>query len=276
MKKIIMVVLMLSLLSLSVYAEDTTLDTSQVETTVTINGDYLYSDAHHMLNGDTVFVVGKYLIEAFGGRIQWNKDEQIMRVLLEGDIIDFTIGSDIVYINEMPYELNKAPYIKDGRTMIPLKFVSDVFECDVKWIQETYTVEITKEGLEIPDRLKTERNYTDEDFYWLAKITTVESGEQSFEMALAIANTVVNRMNDYRFPNTIHDVIFQIDTYVQFPPAHKSSFVDKEAGYLSRIAAKKALEGVNNIGYSLYFNNAPFRSKTDDLIRVIHGEYFYE
>jgi len=267
---------MVTLLNLSVYAEDTTLDTSQVETSVTINGDYLYSDTHHMLNGDTVFVVGKYLIEAFGGRIQWNPDEQIMRVLLDGDIIDFTIGSKTVYINETAYELNKAPYIKDGRTMIPLKFVSDIFECDVEWIQETYTVKITKEGLQLPENLKVERSYTDEDLYWLSKITTVESGEQSFEMALAIANTVVNRMKDYRFPNTIHDVIFQIDTYVQFPPAHKSSFADKEAGYLSRIAAKKALEGINNIGYSLYFNNAPFRSKSEDLIRIIDGEYFYE
>ena len=38
---------------------------------------------------------------------------------------------------------------------------------------------------------------------------------------------------------------------------------------------QKALEGVNNIGYSLYFNNSPFRSKPNDLIKIIDGEYFY-
>ena len=84
--------------------------------------------------------------------------------------------------------------------------------------------------------------------YLLSKSVTVESGDKSLEMALAIAITVLNRVGDSRFPDTIEGVIYQVDVYKQFPPTHKASFKDLEPTYLSKIAAKKTLEGINNIG----------------------------
>ena len=40
-------------------------------------------------------------------------------------------------------------------------------------------------------------------------------------------------------------------------------------------AAKMALEGVNNIGTCLYFNNRPFTSRSGSFYKKIEGEYFY-
>ncbi len=181
------------------------------------------------------------------------------------------VGSIEATVNNEMVQMHKPSFIVDGRTMIPLRFVSEQFGAEVSWDQSTYTVSIVDEEVLVPSEYIYDRWYTDEDLYLLSKIVTVESGDVSLEMAMAIANTVLNRVKDSRFPNTVSEVIYQVDRHVQFPPAHKASFASKEPSYLSTIAAKKALEGVNNIGYSLYFNNQPFKSKPDDLIRVIDG-----
>lgn len=278
MKKILCIILTLiiiytNIVSYEVFAENN--ENYVVETSVKINDSFLYADTQHILVDGTVFVVGRYLVEAFGGTIGWNGETQTVSISLNDQLIEMTIGSLEASIDGVTIELYKAPFISDGRTMIPLRFISEYFGCEVTWVQETYTVNIIKNGLEIPEKYIVTRNYTDEDLYLLSKIVTVESGDKSLEMAMAIANTVLNRVKDTRFPNTVEGVIYQVDRYKQFPPAHKSSFKDLKATGLSIIASKKALEGVNNIGGSLFFNNQPFKSKSNDLIRIIDGEYFY-
>lgn len=275
MKKILCIILALIIMNAIAFGNETVDTSDVVETSVKINDSYLYSDTSHILMQDTVFVVGRYLVEALGGTIEWIDGTKTVKMILDEHVIEIVIGSLEATVDGEAVQLYKAPFIKDGRTMIPLKFVSENFGCDVSWRQSTYTVDIVNDELVIPEAYIYERNYTDEDLYLLSKIVTVESGDESLEMAMAIANTVLNRVNDSRFPDTVDGVIYQVDTYTQFPPAHKSSFQDLEPTYLSVIASKKALEGVNNIGESLFFNNQPFKSKSNDLIRIIDGEYFY-
>lgn len=277
MKKIICIVLAFIIMTTSSFAYEASGEKEEliVETSVVINDSYLYSDTQHILVEDTVFVVGRYLVEALGGTIEWIESTQTVKMTLDEHVIEIMIGSTEATIDGVVVQLYKAPFIKDGRTMIPLKFVSEHFGCEVSWIQSTYTVDIMKDGLVVPEDLIATRTYTDDDLYMLSKIVTVESGDKSLEVAMAIANTVLNRVKDSRFPDTLEGVIYQVDVHKQFPPAHKSSFETLEPTQLSIIASKKALEGINNIDNSLFFNNQPFKSKADDLIRIIDGEYFY-
>jgi len=69
----------------------------------------------------------------------------------------------------------------------------------------------------------------------------------------------------------VYDVIFQKG---QFPPAYKSGFKELVPPDECIIAAKMALEGVNNIGNCLYFNNRPFTSRSGTFYKKIEGEYF--
>jgi len=278
LKYIILLVLSMAIVGCNVdTAYANTIEESQiVETSVKINNQFLVADTPHILVEDSVFVVGRYLVEALGGTIGWTEETQTVSMVLEDKAIDIVIGSLESVVDGTSVALYKAPFIKDGRTMIPLRFVSEYFGCDVEWIQQTYTVVMEKDGLEVPKAYIYDRSYTDEDLYLLSKIVTVESGDHSLEMAMAIANTVLNRVKDDRFPNTIAEVIYQVDVYQQFPPAHKASFETLTPKPISIKASKRALEGVNNIGPSLFFNNQPFKSKTNDLIKIIDGEYFYK
>lgn len=94
--------------------------------------------------------------------------------------------------------------------------------------------------------------YTEEDFELLAKITMVEAGYEPYEGQLAVANVILNRVKDPRFPNTIRDVIY---AGKQFPPAHNGLLDKSVPSATAKRAAKDALNGKNNIQDAVYFYN---------------------
>lgn len=46
-------------------------------------------------------------------------------------VLDLTIGSTTAFKNGNPITLQAAPYISNGRTMVPLRFISEAFGCEV-------------------------------------------------------------------------------------------------------------------------------------------------
>lgn len=57
------------------------------------------------------------------------------------------------------------------------------------------------------DSVTAEREYG-EDLILLARMVYAEAGNQPFEGKCAVADTVLNRVDDERFPNTIEGVIY--------------------------------------------------------------------
>jgi N-acetylmuramoyl-L-alanine amidase len=103
--------------------------------------------------------------------------------------------------------------------------------------------------------------FAETDRLLLAKITQVEAGDESYESQLAVANVILNRVKDSRFPKTIRDVIY---SGKQFPPAH-NGILDRSVPKADALrAAKDALNGKNNIEDAVYFYNP----------RVSKGEFW--
>jgi N-acetylmuramoyl-L-alanine amidase len=90
------------------------------------------------------------------------------------------------------------------------------------------------------------------DYILLAKIIQVEVGYESYEAQLAVGSVIMNRVNDKRFPNTIHDVIYQRG---QFPPAHNGLLAKSKPNESVLRAAKAVLNGENNVKGAVYFYN---------------------
>ncbi|WP_338552752.1 cell wall hydrolase [Paenibacillus sp. KS-LC4] len=94
--------------------------------------------------------------------------------------------------------------------------------------------------------------FTEADLTLLAKITMVESGYESYQGQLALANVILNRVKDSRFPNSIREVIY---SGRQFPPAHNGLLDKSKPNEGSLRAAKEALNGKNNVQNAIYFFN---------------------
>ena len=243
---------------------------------VHLNGVELAFDSPpYIVDGRTMVPV-RAITEALGAQVDWDGETEIITIsIFETTTLYLKIGISAYVINGNSYVMDAAPEIREGRTMVPLRFVAEGLGCDVIWHEATSSVELTKEGFVVSEAFAVNKDYTDEDLLWLARIVNVEGLDIGYEAKLAIANVVINRAKGDEYPDTVYKVIMDNDYAIQFPPAHRSSFQSLEPDEQSWLVAEDALKGNNNIDDCLYFNNRPFKSKADDLYKVIEGEYFY-
>ena len=122
---------------------------------------------------------------------------------------------------------------------------------------------------------KPAKPFTESDLMLLAKITMVEAGYEPFEGQLALANVILNRVKDPKFPDTIQDVIY---SGRQFPPAHNGLLDKSKPNASSLRAAKDALNGRNNIQDAVYFFNpevsrGPYWSSLDAIATIGHHRF---
>ena len=70
--------------------------------------------------------------------------KEVTVVVYKKTVIDLQIGNPVARVNGEygePYEA--APYIKNGRTMVPLRLIAEAFGATVEWIPETRGINIT-------------------------------------------------------------------------------------------------------------------------------------
>ncbi|MEL7568061.1 MAG: copper amine oxidase N-terminal domain-containing protein [Dehalobacterium sp.] len=54
--------------------------------------------------------------------------------------IILTIGSKTGYVDEVPHQLEAAPFLVSGRTLLPLRFVGEAFGINFTWDEQSKTV----------------------------------------------------------------------------------------------------------------------------------------
>ncbi len=96
-------------------------------------------------NGNTMIPL-RGLLEEMGATIEWNGDNQSIKVKKGLITIDMQIRRKQVYVTNakgtIRYSFRTAPIIKDSRTFIPLRFISENLGYDVIWNGETRTITI--------------------------------------------------------------------------------------------------------------------------------------
>ncbi|HPZ45120.1 MAG TPA: ABC transporter substrate-binding protein [Coprothermobacter proteolyticus] len=96
-----------------------------------LNGvSYQMEVAPEIIKGRT-FVPIRFIGEAFGGDVGWQDATRTVTLKSEGKTIKFTVGRTSATVDGKPYTLDAAPYIKNSRTMVPVRFVSEVLGLSV-------------------------------------------------------------------------------------------------------------------------------------------------
>lgn len=273
----IAIVLLLCVSLTGVFAYKTSSGVSpQIFITLKVNDVIVKTDVDPYIKDERVFVPIRFIAEILGKQVHYDQDAKRAVIVGNGKTIVLRIDDNSISINGNLEYIDAPAEITNGRTMIPLRALSERLNIDVIWDPMTLSVLLNKEGLKIPDKYIYDRQYSDEDLLWLSRIVTIETGWQAFDAKLGVANVVMNRITSPIFPNTVYDVIYDTNYTVQFPPAFYSNFAQLVPKRESVIAAKMAFEGINNVSTCLFFNYVPFRSKRpDELYAIYDGEYFY-
>lgn len=113
---------------------------------MTVNGTEKPIDAEGtspVIRDNRTLLPVRAVIEEFGGSVEWDGDTRTVTLLCGGTEVKLTIDSTAAYVGGEERTLDVAPVIIGGRTMLPIRFVSDCFDIDVKWDGEARTVTLT-------------------------------------------------------------------------------------------------------------------------------------
>jgi len=136
----------------TVYYKTQTVIVLQIgQTTFTVNSSPNTLDSPPIIkNGRTLLPI-RPIVEALGGSVSWDGTERKVTVSLGSTTIELWIGKNTARVNgtDTPIDSTNSkvvPEIINGRTMLPLRFVTENLGCQLQWDPNTQTITITYQG----------------------------------------------------------------------------------------------------------------------------------
>ncbi len=110
------------------------------------NGAYVsFPDARPEIRDDRTMVPVRAFMECVGAEVSYEAGVVALR-LTDGRALRFTVGETTVMVAdgavENTLEMDVAPYIKEGRTYVPIRFFSEALGLDVLWDEDYSTAVI--------------------------------------------------------------------------------------------------------------------------------------
>lgn len=98
----------------------------------------------------------RFVADNLGAETSWNEEKQIATIKKDDKVIDICIRCKKVFVNGKQVETDSIGEKKDDlRTMVPLRFISEMFGAKVGWDEKTLTVTIdTDVKAEVPQTEK--------------------------------------------------------------------------------------------------------------------------
>jgi hypothetical protein len=107
-----------------------------------VNGNAVALDAPPVIKNGRTLVPLRFVSEAFGAILTWDPVFQIIDIKLGGSVVRLQIGKNFASVNGKKAMLDVPPVIVKGRTMVPIRFVSESLDANVVWDGETKTITI--------------------------------------------------------------------------------------------------------------------------------------
>jgi hypothetical protein len=105
--------------------------------TVMLNGGPLVADVEPELVKGQMHTGFRALFSATGARIEWLAEQRTARCVTDSLVVEVPIGSRIATVNGRHVDMGAVATIKNGRTMIPLRFFGQVTSSIVSWDAQT-------------------------------------------------------------------------------------------------------------------------------------------
>ena len=109
---------------------------------VLLDGEPVSFDAQPEILAGTTFVPLRSIFEQLGAEVEWNQQWQEALLTSNREEICLKVGSKVAIRNTEVSSLTDAPYLKEDRVMVPLRYLSESLGYDVTWNPETRTAEI--------------------------------------------------------------------------------------------------------------------------------------
>lgn len=145
MKKILFVLSLLTMILTLIINAHAATD----KITVIVNGETVKFDIEPYIENNRTMVPIRFISEALGAKVDWNDTYKLVTITFNDIKIEQKIGKTVAIVNDQEVTFDVPAIINSGRTMVPVRFVSEALGANVEWNGTTRTVIITTKKAEI-------------------------------------------------------------------------------------------------------------------------------
>lgn len=116
---------------------------------VYLNDQKLSFDTQPVIKDGVTLVPMRNVFESLGATVGWDPENKIITAYRGDRAMILTVGKRAAVINNEPINLSREPEIVNGRTLVPLRFVSEALGASVTWLNETREI-IIKDAPKTP------------------------------------------------------------------------------------------------------------------------------
>jgi hypothetical protein len=99
-----------------------------------------------LMYSDNVMVPVRPVLEHMGGEVHWNSATKTVTANVKGKEIELKIYEPVATVDGKYLDLQNAPVMVDGRTLIPMRFLVDAFGAQVNWSETDKMLSIDTDG----------------------------------------------------------------------------------------------------------------------------------
>lgn len=107
---------------------------------VFVDGDPVAFDQPPVIQGSRVLVPLRGIFEKMGATVEWRAASRTVLAASGSTLVELQIGSRIARVNGSPVTLDVPAMIIRGRTLVPLRFISESLGAGVQWDAASRTV----------------------------------------------------------------------------------------------------------------------------------------
>lgn len=150
---------------------------AQNDVKIYVNGKFVKSDQPPLIFENRTFVPVRVIAEGLGAKVEYHREDMTVTIEKHHTSILLAIGDDTAWYSDVeksgPVLLDETAFIRNNRTYIPLRAVSELFDMDVKWDAKKRSIYINDKT--ISDYID-ENNAGDEVLERLQKLSIIGDG----------------------------------------------------------------------------------------------------
>lgn len=109
---------------------------------VSVDGKKLDTDVAPVITDGRTLVPMRAIFEVLGADIEWDDAEKTVSATKNDTFIKLTVGKNEMTVNGRTVRLDVPATIRNGRTMVPIRAVSEALGVDVEWYSDVKTVAV--------------------------------------------------------------------------------------------------------------------------------------
>ncbi len=110
------------------------------DVSVILDGSRLEFDVQPQIINNRTYLPLRIAAEALGAQVSWEEETKTAIIEKEGSRLEFQVNNSVYKVNGKEVKGDAPALVSEGRTLVPIRCISESFSLEVKWEEETKCV----------------------------------------------------------------------------------------------------------------------------------------